>query len=181
MILGRDCAWDACEKPARARSDYCSQRCYVAARRFAALSDAELAARQEREKLTRARKTAAMRQRADQETRRSLPCVVCGAQLERTKSGRISKYCREACRQRRKRELSSLAPGGVSQFLRYAHAGPGVRANAEAFYGAYVAWADAYGIEPLSPSGMLPELESAGFRIEGTGEDQAVIFGSIPE
>ncbi|MFE3382535.1 hypothetical protein [Streptomyces anulatus] len=177
-MLGRECAWDACENAARPRSDYCSQRCYVAARRFAALSEEELAARQEREKLTRTRKVSATRQKADQETRRTLPCVVCGTPLERksgSKSGRISKYCRAACRHRRTRELSSVAPGGVSQFLRYAHASSGVSANAEAFYGAYKAWAGAYGVEPLSPLDMLPQLKAAGFRIEGEGANQTVV------
>ncbi|THA90178.1 hypothetical protein E6R61_20980 [Streptomyces sp. LRa12] len=158
----------------------------MAARRFAALSEDELADRQEREKLTRARKTVAQRKKANQEARRTLPCVVCGTQLERkpsagSKSGRISKYCGEACRHRRKRELSSVAPGGVAQFLRYAQAKPSSRADAETFYGAYVVWAGAYGIEPLSPSDMLPQLKAAGFRIEGTGADQEVIFDAIPE
>jgi hypothetical protein len=69
-----------------------------------------------------------------------------------------------------------VAPGAVSQFLRYSHAGPGVRADAEAFYGAYVAWAGAYGVEPLSPKAMLPELMAAGFRIEGAGNEQEVVF-----
>ncbi|MGC2997537.1 hypothetical protein ACPF8X_03805 [Streptomyces sp. G35A] len=182
MILGRECAWESCEKPARPRSDYCSQRCYVAARRFAALSDAEIAARQEREKLTRARQAAARRKKADQEARRALPCVVCGGALERktsagNKSGRISKYCGEACRHRRKRELSSVAPGGVAEFLRYAQAKPGARADAETFYGAYVVWAGAYGVEPLSPSDTLPQLMAAGFRVEGTGADQVLVLG----
>ncbi|MFG2789935.1 hypothetical protein [Streptomyces sp. NPDC048419] len=154
----------------------------MAARRFAALSEDELAARQEREKLTRTRKTAALRTKADQNARRSLPCVVCGTPLERkATSGRISKYCGNACRHRRTRELSSLAPGGVAQFLRYAQAKPGSRADAETFYGAYVVWAGAYGIEPLNPSGMLPQLKAAGFRIEGTDADQEVIFDGIPE
>ncbi|MFK4689827.1 hypothetical protein [Streptomyces pristinaespiralis] len=154
----------------------------MAARRFAALSEAELITREKREKLARIRKAASQRAKADQVSRRSLPCVVCGAKVQRntaagSKSGRISKYCGEACRHRRKRELSSVAPGAVAQFLRYTHAGPGARANAEAFYGAYVAWADVYGILALSPADMLPQLVAAGFRIEGTGADQFVVMG----
>ncbi|MBO1333789.1 hypothetical protein [Streptomyces sp. VRA16 Mangrove soil] len=158
----------------------------MAARRFAALSDAELTAREERQKVARTRKTAAIQVKADQDARRTLPCVVCGTPLERksaagSKSGRISKYCGEACRHRRKRELSSVAPGAVSQFLRYASPAPGAHANAEEFYGAYVVWAGAYGIEPLSPSDMLPQLKAAGFRIEGAGAHQVVVFRGISE
>ncbi|MEU2401083.1 hypothetical protein [Streptomyces pseudogriseolus] len=97
--------------------------------------------------------------------------------MERSQNGRISKYCREACRQRRKRELASVAPGAVSQFLRYAHPRPGVHANAEAFYSAYVAWAGAYGIDPLAPSDMLPQLKAAGFQVVGTGAEQTVVMG----
>jgi hypothetical protein len=39
-----------------------------------------------------------------------------------------------------------------------------------------VAWAGAYGVEPLSPKAMSPELMAAGFRIEGAGNDQEVVF-----
>ncbi|MDN0198097.1 hypothetical protein [Streptomyces sp. S.PNR 29] len=115
----------------------------------------------------------------DRNTRRKFPCAVCGQAFKRKpgyESGRIAKYCSTQCRSRRSREISGVAPGAVAEYLRFTLLPPGQPVSALKFYETYVTWAGIYGVDPLSPSDMLPQLKARGFRIEGDDADQVVIL-----
>lgn len=175
------CANTECDKPVTGRADWCSARCYMKDYRLRKLSPGQRAAKALRDAECADRRRDAWLAHKEREARRKLPCLVCGEPFERKGRGdlgRIAKYCSPQCRSRRNRERPNLAPGAIAEFLRYLRAEPGQRANALRFVEGYNVWCSAYGVEPLSPAGMLPELKAAGFRVEGDGPDQVIVLGA---
>ncbi|MEV5190705.1 hypothetical protein [Streptomyces werraensis] len=147
------------------------------------LTPEQRAAKRRQEDQRRNASNSNWRVQRDRAARRRLPCVVCGNSFERRSSdetGRIAKYCSTQCRSRRSRERAAgFPPGGIALFLRYLRVKPGQRANAEQFVDHYRLWCSVYGVEPLAPLDMLPELRAAGFAVEGSGADQAIVFNGL--